>query len=100
MPSSRTTTPQEGAGDLNESIHVTNRGNLQTIRDSYPSPDRSIAASPVPALDDSVTDESEKEVDVAPPTIAGSKRRRSSTESVDQMPSTAGRPIKRLRYVF
>lgn len=76
----------------------TNRENLQTIRDSYPSPDRSVATSPVPALDDSVTDESEEEEDVAPPVIAGSKRRRLSVEPVDHL-SAVGKPVKRLRYV-
>ena len=79
-------------------FHGTDKENLQTIRDSYPSPDRSIPASPVPALDDSITDESEVEEDVAPPIVAGSKRRRSSIESADQ-PSSVRRPIKRLRYV-
>ena len=79
--------------------HVTERENLQAIQDSYPSPDSSNTASPVPALDDSLTDESEEEEDVAPPIIAGSKRRRSSMEPVDQ-PSSARRPIKRLRYVY
>ena len=79
--------------------HVAKRETLQAIQDAYPSPDSSITASPVPALDDSLTDESEEEEDVAPPIIAGSKRRRSSMEPVDQ-PSSARRPIKRLRYVF
>ena len=78
--------------------HGTDKGNLQTIQDSYPSPDRSIPASPVPALDDSITDESEEEEDVAPPIVAGSKRRRSSIKSANQ-PSSVRRPIKRLRYV-
>jgi hypothetical protein len=79
--------------------HLTKRFNLQAAQDSYPSPDSSVTSSPVPALDDSLTDESEEEEDVAPPIIAGSKRRRSSMEPVDQ-PSSAGRPIKRLWYVF
>ena len=79
--------------------HVTNRENLQTVRDSYTSPDRSITTSPVPALDHSVTDESEEE-DVAPPIIAGSKRRWSFIEPINQLSSTARRPVKRLRYVF
>ena len=78
--------------------HVTKMENLQANQDSYPSPDSSLTASPVPALDDSLTDESEEEEDVAPPIIAGSKRRRSSMEPVDQ-PSSTRRPIKRLRYV-
>ena len=79
--------------------HITSRENLQTVWDSYPSPDRSITASLVPALDHSVTDESEEE-DVAPPIIAGSKRRWSFIEPINQPSSTARRPVKRLRYVF
>ena len=79
---------------------VAEREYLQVVQDSYPSPEPSTTASPIPALDDSFTDESEEEEDVAPPIIAGSKRRRSSMEPVDQPSSTAGRPIKRLRYVF
>lgn len=79
---------------------VTEREYLQAVRDSYPSPDPSTTASPIPALDDSFTDESEEEEDVAPPIVAGSKRRRSSMEPVDQPSSTASRPIKRLRCVF
>ena len=70
------------------------------VRDSYPSPDRSTAASPVPALDDSTTDDSEEEEDVALSITAGSKRRRSFIEPVNRLSPTARRPIKRLRYVF
>ncbi|KAG8219503.1 putative homeodomain protein [Butyriboletus roseoflavus] len=77
--------------------HRNNKENLQTIRDSYPSPDQSIAASPVPALVDSTTDESEEEEDVVPPIVAGSKRRRSTIESVNQPSYSVRRPIKRLR---
>ncbi|KAF8560028.1 hypothetical protein OG21DRAFT_1502387 [Imleria badia] len=69
----------------------------KATQDSHPSPDPSTTASPVPALDDSFTDESEEEEDVAPPVIAGSKRRRSSMEPVDQPSSATSRPIKRLR---
>ena len=87
------------ATDTCRGSHVTKGENLQAVHDSYPSPDSSITASPVPALDDSLTDESEEEDDVAPPIIAGSKRRRSSVEPVDQS-SSARRPIKRLRYVY
>ncbi|KAH0838014.1 homeodomain protein [Lanmaoa asiatica] len=68
----------------------------KAVRDSYPSPDRFIPASPLPALVDSPTDESEEEEDVAPPIIAGSKRHLSSIEPPTQPSSTAGRPIKRL----
>ena len=53
----------------------------------------------MPALSGSSTDESEEEEDVAPPIIAGSKRRCSSIESVNELSSAASRPIKRLRYV-
>ena len=69
------------------------------VRDSYPSPDRSSTTSPVPALDGSLTDESEEEEDASPPIVAGSKRRRSSIEPVNQ-PTSIRRPNKRLRYTF
>ena len=80
-----------------EGSRITDRVNFQAPRDLYPSPDRSVPASPVPVPDDSLADSSEEEEDVAPPIIAGSKRRRSSIEPVNQLPSTSERPIKRLR---
>ena len=80
--------------------YASDRQNSQSARDSYPSPNRSVLASPVPALDDSIAEESEEEEDVVPPIIAGSKRRRPSIEPVNQLSSMTRRPIKRLRYVF
>ncbi|KAG6380871.1 C-terminal domain of homeodomain 1-domain-containing protein [Boletus reticuloceps] len=72
----------------------------KAVQDSYPSPDpsvTSVTSSPVPTLSDSLTVESEEDEDVAPPVIAGSKRRRSSIGSVDHPSSITSRPIKRLR---
>ncbi|KAF8846028.1 hypothetical protein BDN67DRAFT_1064535 [Paxillus ammoniavirescens] len=64
---------------------------------SYPSPDRSRATSPVPPLDDSLTEESEEEV--SPPVMAGRKRRSSSSSEPADRTSfvLATRPTKRLR---
>ncbi|KAF8415104.1 C-terminal domain of homeodomain 1-domain-containing protein [Boletus edulis BED1] len=69
----------------------------KAVQDSYPSPDPSVTSSPISTLSDSLTVESHENEDVAPPVIAGSKRRLSSMEPVDQPSSTASRPIKRLR---
>ncbi|KIJ08122.1 hypothetical protein PAXINDRAFT_102675 [Paxillus involutus ATCC 200175] len=70
----------------------------KSIPDSYPSPDRSRTSSPVPALDESLTDESEVEEGVFPPVVAGRKRRSSSVEPANEPFFTiASRPVKRLR---
>ena len=65
----------------------------------YPSPDHSPFSSPVPALDESLTDESEDE-DVLPPILAGRKRRFSSSERArTPISQSTTRPMKRSRYV-
>ncbi|KAG1904678.1 homeodomain protein 1 [Suillus fuscotomentosus] len=66
---------------------------------SYPSPRHSRSPSPVPALEESWTDDSEDEEDFIPPVLAGRKRRASvSPESTDHRQSScADRPMKRLR---
>ncbi|KAN0100309.1 C-terminal domain of homeodomain 1 domain containing protein [Tylopilus felleus] len=83
---------------VDKSGKVNKANPIKANEDSYPSPDPSTtASSPVPALSGSFTDESEEEEDVAPPIIAGSKRPRSSIESVNELSSAASRPFKRLR---
>ncbi|KAG1885470.1 homeodomain protein 1 [Suillus subluteus] len=73
---------------------------VHTAFASYPSPRRSRSPSPVPTLEESLTDESEDEDDdFIPPVLAGRKRRASiSSESTDPRRSAhADRPMKRLR---
>lgn len=63
----------------------------------YPSPNHSPSSS-MPALDESLTDESEDE-DILPPTTAGRKRRFSFLEGADApMSESSTRLVKRLRY--
>ncbi|KAH7930421.1 hypothetical protein BV22DRAFT_1124925 [Leucogyrophana mollusca] len=68
---------------------------------SYPSPDHSRSSSPVPTLEESLTDEEseDEDDDIAPPIVAGHKRRASSSlESCDFRYSPCEeRPMKRLR---
>ncbi|KIK49417.1 hypothetical protein CY34DRAFT_796820 [Suillus luteus UH-Slu-Lm8-n1] len=67
---------------------------------SYPSPGHSRTPSPVPTLEESLTNESENEDDdIIPPILAGRKRRASVlSESIDPRPSSCtDRPMKRLR---
>ncbi|KAG6330113.1 hypothetical protein ID866_8975 [Astraeus odoratus] len=57
-------------------------------------------SSPVPALDDSFTDESDSEdEEVLPPLLAGQKRRAPSLDNVQDEICTAVRPKKRLRSI-
>ncbi|KAH7908000.1 C-terminal domain of homeodomain 1-domain-containing protein [Hygrophoropsis aurantiaca] len=68
---------------------------------SYPSPDHSRTSSPVPTLEESLTDEEseDEDDDIVPPIVAGHKRRASSSlESSDFRNSPCEeRPMKRLR---
>jgi hypothetical protein len=73
---------------------------VHTAFTSYPSPRHSRSASPVPTLEESLTDESEDEEDDSiPPVLAGRKRRASvSSESTNpRQSSCAERPMKRPR---
>ncbi|KIJ66276.1 hypothetical protein HYDPIDRAFT_186703 [Hydnomerulius pinastri MD-312] len=68
------------------------------VQDCYPSPERSRTSSPVPTLDESLTDEESEDEDVLPPVVAGRKRRSSSVELVDRASLVmVTRPMKRLR---
>ncbi|KAF8545987.1 hypothetical protein OG21DRAFT_1518416 [Imleria badia] len=66
-------------GGLKEASEVVSQKKKLVAQNCYPSPDHSPSAS-VPPLDESLTDESEDDEDILPPTLAGRKRRFSSSE--------------------
>lgn len=72
------------------------RGSQPSAQNSYPS-DHPPSLSSVPALDESLTDESEDDEDTLPPTLAGRKRRLSSSESCAARSKSVTRLVKRPR---
>ncbi|KAN0100307.1 hypothetical protein V8E55_000291 [Tylopilus felleus] len=87
------------ASDLDTKVTIDLTKTSLVPPNCYPSPDHSPFSSPVPALDESLTDESEDE-DVLPPILAGRKRRFSSSERArTPISQSTTRPMKRSRYV-
>lgn len=87
-----------GAIELSNASDVDSQNQKSVAQACYPSPYHSPSSS-VPALDESLTDESEDDEVILPPTLAGRKRRLSSSEA-DHAPMSESitRPVKRLRY--
>lgn len=69
----------EGTMELSKASEVDSRNKKLVEQNYYPSPDHSPSSSVVPALDEPLTDESEGDEDILPPTLAGRKRRLSSS---------------------
>ena len=90
----------EGAMALSKASDVDPRNKKLVEQNCYLSPDHSPSSSSVPALDESLTDESEGDEDILPPTLAGRKRRFSSSEGAHApMSESTSRLVKRLRHV-
>lgn len=89
----------EGTMELSKALEVDPRNKKLVEQNYYPSPDHSPSSS-VPALDDSFTDESEGDEDILPPTLAGRKRRLSSSGGARvPLSESTTRLKKRPRYV-
>jgi hypothetical protein len=89
----------DGAMELSKVSDVDPRNEKLTEQNCYASPDHSPSSS-VPALDESLTDESEGDEDILPPTLAGRKRRFSSSGGAHvPMSESTTRLKKRPRYV-
>ncbi|KAG8219497.1 putative mating-type protein beta [Butyriboletus roseoflavus] len=80
---------------------VDSQNQTSVAQDCYPSPDHSPSSSLVPALDEPLTDESEGHEVILPPTLAGRKRRLSSSEAAQApMSESTPRLVKRPRRGF
>ncbi|KAF8560023.1 hypothetical protein OG21DRAFT_1502381 [Imleria badia] len=72
-----------------EALEAELQNNKLVAQHSYPSPDYSCSSSPVPPLDESLTDDSEEEEEILPPILAGRKRRLSYSEPAHPTMSTS-----------
>ncbi|KAF8140605.1 C-terminal domain of homeodomain 1-domain-containing protein [Boletus edulis] len=70
----------KGTMELSKASNVDLQNEMLVARNYYPSPDQSPSSSSVPALDEYLTNESEDDDDIVPPTLAGRKRRFSPSE--------------------
>ena len=83
--------------EFSKRLDVGMQNQPSVAQNCYPSPDHSPSSFPVPALEQSLTDESEDDEDILPPTLAGRKRRLSSSESHTSTSEPTTRLMKRPR---